>query len=57
MINLAGTRKAFAIVAADEAEFYIPTEFLQQSEDNRQASAGPLASEDQHWPLLSTHRP
>jgi thymidylate synthase (FAD) len=39
--------KSFRYCAADEAEFYIPTEFLQQSNDNRQASAGPLASEDQ----------
>ncbi len=39
--------KSFRYCAADEAEFYIPIEFLQQSEDNRQASAGPLAGTSQ----------
>ena len=39
--------KSFRYCAADEAEFYIPIEFLQQSEDNRQASAGPLPSRSQ----------
>ena len=45
--QLGWNEKSFRYCAADEAEFYIPTEFLQQSNDNRQASAGPLASEDQ----------
>jgi thymidylate synthase (FAD) len=55
--QLGWNEKSFRYCAADEAEFYIPIEFLQQSEDNRQASAGPLPREANHWPLLSTHRP
>jgi thymidylate synthase (FAD) len=45
--QLGWNEKSFRYCAADEAEFYIPTEFLQQSDNNRQASAGPLASKDQ----------
>jgi thymidylate synthase (FAD) len=45
--QLGWNEKSFRYCAADEAEFYIPTEFLQQSNDNRQASAGPLTSKDQ----------
>jgi hypothetical protein len=40
--QLGWNEKSFRYCAADEAEFYIPTEFLQQSDNNRQASAGPL---------------
>ena len=45
--QLGWNEKSFRYCAADEAEFYIPVEFLQQSEDNRQASAGPLAGTSQ----------
>jgi thymidylate synthase (FAD) len=45
--QLGWNEKSFRYCAADEAEFYIPMEFLQQSEDNRQASAGPLPSRSQ----------
>jgi thymidylate synthase (FAD) len=45
--QLGWNEKSFRYCAADEAEFYVPIEFLQQSEDNRQASAGPLAGTSQ----------
>ena len=45
--QLGWNEKSFRYCSADEAEFYVPTEFLQQSEDNRQASAGPLAGTSQ----------
>ena len=45
--QLGWNEKSFRYCAADEAEFYIPLEFLQQSEDNRQASAGALPSRSQ----------
>ena len=45
--QLGWNEKSFRYCAADEAKFYIPIEFLQQSEDNRQASAGPLAGTSQ----------
>lgn len=45
--QLGWNEKSFRYCAADEAEFYIPMEFLQQSQDNRQASAGPLPSRSQ----------
>ena len=45
--QLGWNEQSFRYCAADEAEFYIPIEFLQQSEDNRQASAGPLPSRSQ----------
>ena len=45
--QLGWNEKSFRYCAADEAEFYIPIEFLQQSKDNRQASAGPLTGTSQ----------
>jgi thymidylate synthase (FAD) len=45
--QLGWNEKSFRYCAADEAELYIPIEFLQQSKDNRQASAGPLAGTSQ----------
>ena len=45
--QLGWNERSFRYCAADEAEFYVPIEFLQQSEDNRQASAGPLAGTSQ----------
>ena len=49
--QLGWNEKSFRYCAADEAEFYIPMEFLQQSEDNRQASAGPLPTRSQQLAL------
>ena len=45
--QLGWNEKSFRYCAADEAEFYIPIEFLRQSKDNRQASAGPLTGTSQ----------
>ena len=50
--QLGWNEKSFRYCAADEAEFYIPMEFLQQSDNNRQASAGPLPSEGQQLALV-----
>ena len=50
--QLGWNEKSFRYCAADEAKFYIPTEFLQQSEDNRQASAGALAADKQSLALM-----
>jgi thymidylate synthase (FAD) len=45
--QLGWNEQSFRYCSAEDAEFYIPFEFLQQSEDNRQASAGPLACTSQ----------
>ena len=45
--QLGWNEKSFRYCAADEAEFYTPLIFLQQSKNNRQASAGPLSAQDQ----------
>lgn len=50
--QLGWNEKSFRYCAADEAEFYIPMEFMQQSEDNRQASAGPLEMHSQVLALM-----
>jgi thymidylate synthase (FAD) len=50
--QLGWNEKSFRYCAADEAKFYVPAEFLQQSEDNRQASAGPLAGTSQALALV-----
>ena len=50
--QLGWNEQSFRYCAADEAKFYIPTEFLQQSEDNRQASAGALAADRQSLALM-----
>ena len=50
--QLGWNEKSFRYCAADEAEFYVPIEFLQQSEDNRQASTGPLPSRSQALALV-----
>jgi thymidylate synthase (FAD) len=50
--QLGWNEKSFRYCSAEEAEFYIPMEFLQQSEDNRQASAGPLDSREQVLALM-----
>ena len=50
--QLGWNEKSFRYCSAEEAEFYIPMEFLQQSEDNRQASAGPLQPREQVLALM-----
>jgi len=50
--QLGWNEKSFRYCSAEEAEFYIPMEFLQQSEDNRQASAGPLEAREQVLALM-----
>ena len=45
--QLGWNEKSFRYCAADEAEFYTPLIFFQQSNNNRQASAGPLSAQDQ----------
>ena len=50
--QLGWNEESFRYRAADAAKFYIPTEFLQQSEDNRQASAGALAADKQSLALM-----
>ena len=45
--QLGWNEKSFRYCASESADFYVPKEFLQQSEDNRQASAGPLAGTSQ----------
>lgn len=50
--QLGWNEKSFRYCSAEEAEFYIPMEFLQQSEDNRQASAGPLEARGQVLALM-----
>jgi thymidylate synthase (FAD) len=55
--QLGWNEKSFRYCAADEAEFYIPTEFLQQSETTVKRLQGLLPARTSHWPLLSTHRP
>lgn len=50
--QLGWNEKSFRYCAADEAEFYIPMEFMQQSANNRQASAGPLDTTNQLLALI-----
>jgi thymidylate synthase (FAD) len=50
--QLGWNEKSFRYCAAESAEFYIPIEFLQQSEDNRQASAGALPVDKQGLALM-----
>jgi thymidylate synthase (FAD) len=40
--QLGWNEKSFRYCSAEDAEFYVPRQFLRQSESNRQASAGPL---------------
>ena len=50
--QLGWNEQSFRYCAADEAEFYIPMEFMQQSTNNRQASAGPLDTTNQLLALI-----
>ena len=45
--QLGWNEKSFRYCAADQEEFYFPKEFRQQSESNKQASAGPLDANGQ----------
>jgi len=45
--QLGWNEKSFRYCSAENAEFYFPKTFLQQSENNRQASAGPLPESSQ----------
>lgn len=54
--QLGWNEKSFRYCSAEEAEFYTPMVFLQQSEDNRQASAGPLSAQDQALALAQYSR-
>jgi thymidylate synthase (FAD) len=45
--QLGWNEKSFRYCSAEDAEFYMPSVFMQQSESNRQASAGPLSSSGQ----------
>jgi thymidylate synthase (FAD) len=49
--QLGWNEKSFRYCSAEEAEFYIPNEFMKQSESNRQASDGPLDSNAQAMAL------
>jgi thymidylate synthase (FAD) len=50
--QLGWNEQSFRYCSAEDAKFYIPIEFLQQSEDNRQASAGALAADKQGLALI-----
>lgn len=45
--QLGWNEKSFRYCSAEQAEFYFPEIFLQQSDNNRQASAGPLPESSQ----------
>jgi len=49
--QLGWNEKSFRYCSAEDAEFYIPKQFMQQSASNRQASAGPLPSREQSLAL------
>ena len=49
--QLGWNEKSFRYCSAEDAEFYIPQEFMRQSESNRQASDGPLNSDAQAMAL------
>lgn len=40
--QLGWNEKSFRYCSAEDAEFYMPAQFLKQSDNNRQASSGPL---------------
>lgn len=45
--QLGWNEKSFRYCTADSEEFYMPSQFRQQSESNKQASSGPLGSRGQ----------
>jgi thymidylate synthase (FAD) len=44
--QLGWNEKSFRYCPADDVDFYVPMEFMRQSEDNRQASDGPAAKRE-----------
>lgn len=44
--QLGWNEKSFRYCPADDVDFYVPMEFMRQSEDNRQASDGPVAKRE-----------
>jgi thymidylate synthase (FAD) len=54
--QLGWNEKSYRYCSAEDAEFYMPSVFLQQSESNRQASAGPLSDEAQERARLAYAR-
>jgi thymidylate synthase (FAD) len=51
--QLGWNEKSYRYCSAEDAEFYMPSVFLQQSESNRQASAGPLPGAAQEQAKLA----
>ena len=51
--QLGWNEKSYRYCSAEDAEFYMPSTFLQQSESNRQASAGPLPDDAQEQAKLA----
>ena len=45
--QLGWNEKSFRYCSAEDAQFYMPSTFLQQAESNRQASGGPLSTSGQ----------
>lgn len=45
--QLGWNEKSFRYCSAEDAQFYMPDQFLGQAESNRQASAGPLSTSGQ----------
>lgn len=45
--QLGWNEKSFRYCSAEDAQFYMPDEFLGQAESNRQASAGPVGASEQ----------
>lgn len=50
--QLGWKEKSFRYCSAEDEKFYVPVQFRQQSESNRQASAGPMDSESSLIALL-----
>jgi thymidylate synthase (FAD) len=53
--QLGWNEKSFRYCSAEDAEFYVPSVFLKQSENNRQASAGELEAHLQ-WDANQAYR-
>jgi len=50
--QLGWNEKSFRYCEADEDSFYIPRQFRLQSDNNKQASAGPLAERENHTAMI-----
>jgi thymidylate synthase (FAD) len=53
--QLGWNEKSFRYCSAEDAQFYIPSLFLRQSDNNRQASAGPL-EDGKQWAAAEMYR-